>query len=87
VTPVSFIPGLQVYNYVGRINLHFIKESFTVREQGGISGFTHVFLNEINAIVRSHVISLGGNALLSHKIDECSIMENASKNQVLFITE
>jgi len=81
LTPMSFVPGAQLSQYVGRINLHFIKESFTIREQGGLGGFNHIFLNEVNAIVRSHVASLGGNTLLGYRIDECSIMENASKNQ------
>ncbi len=81
LTPMGFIPGAQLTKCVGRVNLHFIKESFTLREQGGLAGFTHVFLNEINALVRSHVAALGGNVLLGYRIDECSIMENDSKNQ------
>jgi hypothetical protein len=62
--------------------MHFIKESFTIREQGGLSMFNHVFMNEMHAIVRAHVASLGGNALVCYRLDECSIMENVSKNQV-----
>jgi hypothetical protein len=82
ITPMSFIPGTHLLKFMGRINLHLVKESFTVREQGNLAGFTHRFLNEINAIVKAHVASLGANALLSYKIEECSIKENQSKNQV-----
>ncbi len=85
MTPTSFIPGYRVIYYAGRVNLHFIKESFTIKEQGGLGGFTHMLLNEVNAIVRSHVASLGGNAVLGYKIDVCNIMENVSKNQVKHI--
>jgi hypothetical protein len=56
---MGFIPGAQLRKFVGRVNLHFIKESFTLREQGGLGGFTHLFVNEINAIARAHVASLG----------------------------
>lgn len=81
ITPMSFIPGTHLVKFIGRINIHLVKESFTVREQGNLAGFTHRFLNEINAIVKAHVASLGANALLSYKIEECSIKENQSKNQ------
>jgi len=81
LSPMSFISGASIIRFVGRVNVHFIKESFTIREQGGLGGFTHLFLNEANAIVRAHVASLGGNALISYRIDDCNIMENISKNQ------
>eukprot|EP01117_Protostelium_nocturnum_P002984 TRINITY_DN13914_c0_g1_i1.p1 TRINITY_DN13914_c0_g1~~TRINITY_DN13914_c0_g1_i1.p1 ORF type:complete len:944 (-),score=372.42 TRINITY_DN13914_c0_g1_i1:155-2986(-) len=81
LTPMNFIPGAHIVKYFGRIHLHLIKESFTVKEQGGLGAFTHIFVNELHALARSHVAALGGNALLSFRIDECTIMENASKNQ------
>lgn len=97
LTPMSFIPGATITKFLGRIQQHFIKESFTVRylsdffsdlttpirEKGGLSGFTHVLLTEVNAVLRSHVASLGGNALICFRIDECNIVENQSKNQVM----
>ena len=43
MTPLSFIPGAVVTKYCGRINLLFIKESWTVRESGGVAKFFHQF--------------------------------------------
>lgn len=33
------------------------------------------------AVVRAHVVALGGNALLGFRMDELVIEENAQKNQ------
>lgn len=47
LTPMTFIPGAQLIRYVGRVNLHFVKESFAVAAQGGVGGFQHKFINEV----------------------------------------
>ena len=47
VTTLPFIPGATVRRYLGRINLHFIKESWAVREKGGLGQFFHTFLSEV----------------------------------------
>ncbi|GLD96682.1 hypothetical protein PINS_up005365 [Pythium insidiosum] len=68
ITPLSYIPGAHVIRYLGRVTLHFIKESWTVRESGGLGAFYHLFLNEAIAIVRAHVRALGGNAILTFRL-------------------
>uniref|UniRef100_A0A7S2W4C5 C2 domain-containing protein n=1 Tax=Mucochytrium quahogii TaxID=96639 RepID=A0A7S2W4C5_9STRA len=68
VTPLSFVPGYHVTRYLGRINLHFIRESWAVREGAGLGLFFHEFLNDAQAIARAHVVALNGNALLSFKL-------------------
>lgn len=68
LTPLAYIPGAHVTRYLGRVTLHFIKESWTVRESGGLGAFYHLFLNEAIAIVRAHVRSLGGNAMLTFRL-------------------
>lgn len=68
LTPLGYIPGAHVTRYLGRVTLHFIKESWTVRESGGLSAFYHLFLSEAIAIVRAHVRSLGGNAMLTFRL-------------------
>ena len=82
VSSTTSIPGARLEKYKGRVSLHFIKESFSAGAQGGVGGFTYVFMNEINAIARAHVQALGGNALLGYKFEEMVIMENDGKNQV-----
>ncbi|OQS06331.1 hypothetical protein THRCLA_01628, partial [Thraustotheca clavata] len=68
LTPLSYVPGSKIIRYLGRITLHFIKESWTVRELGGLGAFFHLFLSEAIAVVRAHVRALGGNAMLSFRL-------------------
>ncbi|RHY19778.1 hypothetical protein DYB25_008427 [Aphanomyces astaci] len=68
LTPLSYVPGAKILRYLGRITLHFIKESWTVRECGGLGAFFHLFLSEAISVVRAHVRALGGNAMLSFRL-------------------
>ncbi|CAI5738144.1 unnamed protein product [Hyaloperonospora brassicae] len=68
LTPLGYIPRARVTRYLGRVTLHFIKESWTVRESGGLGAFYHLFLSEAIAIVRAHVRSLGGNGMLTFRL-------------------
>jgi len=67
-SPLSFIPNHTVVRYLGRINLHFIRESWAVREGGGLGQFFHLFLSEAKAIARAHVAALRGNSILNFQI-------------------
>ncbi len=57
----------RVKRYLGPIQLHFIKDAWTVRNEASLGSFFYLLLSEVNAIARSHVASLGGNALLCYK--------------------
>lgn len=46
-----------------------------------MSGFLHMFIAEVFAMVRAHVAALGGNAVVSYTMKECVFMENPNKNQ------
>ncbi|XP_038666978.1 C2 domain-containing protein 5 isoform X13 [Scyliorhinus canicula] len=81
MTPLSFIPGAKIAKYLGIINMFFIRETTSLREEGGVSGFLHAFIAEVFAIVRAHVAALGGNAVVSYIMKQCVFMENANKNQ------
>ncbi|XP_033888294.2 C2 domain-containing protein 5 isoform X34 [Acipenser ruthenus] len=81
MTPLSFIPGAKIVKYVGIINMFFIRETTSLREEGGVSGFLHAFIAEVFAMVRAHVAALGGNAVVSYIMKECVFMENPNKNQ------
>ncbi|XP_051952874.1 C2 domain-containing protein 5 isoform X10 [Xyrauchen texanus] len=81
MTPLSFIPGAKITKYLGIINMFFIRETSSLREEGGVSGFLHTFIAEVFAMVRAHVAALGGNALVSYSMKECVFMENPNKNQ------
>uniref|UniRef100_A0A452SV15 C2 domain-containing protein 5 n=1 Tax=Ursus americanus TaxID=9643 RepID=A0A452SV15_URSAM len=85
MTPLSFIPGAKITKYLGIINMFFIRETTSLREEGGVSGFLHAFIAEVFAMVRAHVAALGGNAVVSYIMKQCVFMENPNKNQpVLF---
>ncbi|XP_072327895.1 C2 domain-containing protein 5 isoform X9 [Scyliorhinus torazame] len=81
MTPLSFIPGAKIAKYLGIINMFFIRETTSLREEGGVSGFLHAFIAEVFAMVRAHVAALGGNAVVSYIMKQCVFMENPNKNQ------
>ena len=68
VTALEHIPGARVVRYLGRINIHLIRESNTVREGGGLGAFYLSFLHQALALSKAHVEGLGGNALLSYRV-------------------
>lgn len=39
--------------------MFFIRETTSLREEGGVSGFLHAFIAEVFAMVRAHVAALG----------------------------
>ncbi|XP_071444840.1 uncharacterized protein [Hetaerina americana] len=81
VTPLSYIPGGHIQQYLGNLNFFFIRESTCIRESGGLSGFVHSFMTEVLCIVRAHARALGGNALVAFSIVECVLLHNPHKNQ------
>lgn len=47
ITPLSYVPGGKIEKYLGNLNFFLIRESTSVRENGGISGFVHSFITEV----------------------------------------
>jgi hypothetical protein len=81
ITSLSYVPNTLIDNYLGHINLFLIRESTQIKEYGGLSGFMHCFISEVLALSRAHVLSLGGNALVSFKMNECVLLDNPHRNQ------
>ncbi|TMW51981.1 hypothetical protein DOY81_002971 [Sarcophaga bullata] len=81
ITPLSFIPGGKIEKYLGNLNFFFIRESTSIRENGGISGFVHGFITEVLAVIRAHISALGGNAMVSFYLTELILFDNQHKNQ------
>lgn len=48
ITPLSYVPGGKIDKYLGNLNFFFIRESTSIRENGGISGFVHSFITEVS---------------------------------------
>ena len=81
LTNLSYLPSTRIDAYLGNINLFLIRESTQIKEYGGLSGFMHCFFTEVLALTRAHVQSLGGNALVSFKMNECVLLDNPHRNQ------
>jgi hypothetical protein len=67
LSPLSYIHGFRIISYLGFFSLNFIKESWSSNsnnKDGKVEEEFDIFLKEVNIIVRAHVASLGGNALL-----------------------
>lgn len=82
LTPLCYVPGGKIDKYLGNLDFFFIRESTSVKENGGISGFVHSFITEVLAIVRANVTALGGNAMVSFFMTEMILVDNPHKNQV-----
>ncbi|XP_045174900.2 C2 domain-containing protein 5-like isoform X1 [Mercenaria mercenaria] len=81
ITPLAYVPGAKIERYIGSYNFFFIRETTSVREVGGVCGFMQKFIMEVLAIVRAHVSSLGGNALVAYNMTQCVLLSNEHKNQ------
>ena len=82
LTPLSFVPGAEVEQTLGPLCLHFIKETWTLREEGGVCNFTHSFIAEAQALARAHVAARGGNAALMYRLTQVKLIDNTYKNHV-----
>ncbi|KAG8194303.1 hypothetical protein JTE90_004531 [Oedothorax gibbosus] len=81
ITPLSYIPGKKILQYLGNLDFFFIRESNSIRESGGLNGFIQSFVAETLAIVRAHVSALGGNAMVGFHMTQCILLHNPHKNQ------
>ncbi len=80
LSPLSFVPGEHLVSHLGPLALHFIKESWTLREEGGIGSFCHAFVAEAQALARAHIAARGGNAALKTRFSQFKLTHSAHKN-------
>jgi hypothetical protein len=79
LVPLSFVPGCVTLGVLGPLSLHLIKETWTLREEGGVANFCHAFVAETHAFARAHVAARGGNAALSF-VTELKLVHQSTKN-------
>lgn len=81
ITPMFSVPGGCIERYLGNVNLFLIRESLSIRENGGLNYFIQVFIGEVHAVLRAHVLALGGNALISFRMNKMVLLDSPHKNQ------
>ncbi|KNC77253.1 hypothetical protein SARC_10285, partial [Sphaeroforma arctica JP610] len=81
ISGLNHIPGTSIVRYSGRLNVVFIKESTSIREDNGISAFVHKFIAEAHGCVRAYVRAMGGNALLACQQTELNITDSPHKDK------
>ena len=80
LSPLSFVPGLAIEATLGPLCLHLIKETWTLREEGGIGSFSHAFVSEAHALARAHTCARGGNAVLKYRFTQLKLSHSPYKN-------
>eukprot|EP01147_Barroeca_monosierra_P000567 gene567-3884_t len=81
VTSLDAVPESNPVKHLGPVVLYLIKETTTLRDTGGLSGFVQRFIQEVLGIARAHVRSRGGNALVGCRIKHLDILDHTQKNQ------
>lgn len=77
ITSCSYVPGKTIAQYLGPVHLIFIREKLSHKDSGNSAQeFSHLFMNEVSAIVRSRVASRGGNGLIGYELSRFTISES-----------
>lgn len=91
--PMSYVPGKVILKHIGLLNMFIIRETTAVRGSEeeilmaepsngtGCSWFVSRSLAETQAIIRSHVVAVGGNCLTSYRLCSCVLDERTTKNE------
>ena len=83
--PLSQVPGCKLRGYLGRINLHFIRESSNVREMGGTLAFLQLILGEASAVARAHARSMRANAIVGYRVNLRESTDRSRRNQAYHV--
>lgn len=85
ITPLSYVPNHVINNFLGRISLHFVRES-SVQVHDGAGSFTQSFWREIFSLVKSQARAIGGDCVLRFVVDQSTINEDGKHISYGFIS-
>lgn len=71
----------RIKKYLGPIQLHLVKDAWTIRGDGTLGSYFNLLLSEVNSMARAHVTALGGNALLAYKVSPLESGSKAARTQ------
>ncbi|XP_022657376.1 C2 domain-containing protein 5-like isoform X3 [Varroa destructor] len=81
ISTLSSVPGRAVSEFLGNVNFFLIRETSNLTHMSNLNSFAATFLQEVLAIARCHVAALGGDALLSFRMDHQLLLHGAHKHQ------
>jgi hypothetical protein len=73
MTPRSFVEGRRVLKYLAPLNIHMIKEDFSIGKGSGVGFFSHRFVRDVHNVACAHAKSVGANAILSYCLTESQV--------------
>jgi uncharacterized protein YbjQ (UPF0145 family) len=78
ITSLGVIPGTVIRQNLARLSVHIIRESDDLSKfsVNGFGGFAYSVMAEAEAIMRAHVASIGGNALIHADIQKFMFDDN-----------
>lgn len=79
ITNLEYIPGYKIKKYIGRISHHLIREpkqetSMNIPGKSKLGNLASLFLREAISVARSHVIGMGGDALIGFQVDSFDLI-------------
>ncbi|OLY79578.1 C2 domain-containing protein 5 [Smittium mucronatum] len=79
LTSLNYIPGHKIVSVMGRLSMHFVKESSIenyTKGPIGMPAYVISFINDMNSSIKSQIEALHGNALICMSIDHQKFMNS-----------
>ena len=81
ITALTSLPHKVITRYLGFVNMHIVRESFTLRNELGKEGFTTDIFVDMFAILRARVSAMNGNALIGFNMNIFHFKSSTQKDQ------
>ncbi len=85
LSPMMQVPGCKTKSYLGRLNMHFVRETANVRELGGMPAFLQLLISEAAAVARAQAKALGANAIVGYRVNPRESTDRSRRNQAYHV--